>query len=617
LPKHDAYLFLRQLLNPAAHKAKQPLKYDTHLDFLASDSLVRCEDDHLVVDQRCVRVLTMKEPPTQTYAHILEQLNAVDGEFNACLEYRLLPAATVRKDIQTRRRHFFNKQVSMVNYLSSETPPQQMLVDTSAVATVAQLGDALDQLENQRQQFGECSLTLVLYDLDPGAVNRAAAEAIKVLAAKDGAFFEESYNAWNAWLAIHPGNHAYNLRRLTLSATNVADLSFLFTIDRGQSRSAHLDDDALAIFETHTCSPYWWDLHEGDVGHTLILGKTGSGKSFFLNFILTMAQRYDPTTVIFDIGHSFRPLARVLGGSYLALGDPTAATTLNPFACEPTSENLNFLHGFVRLLLEGGTAPKLSPAEDRDLYKGIVNLYQMDPDQQRLYSLIHLVPRALKLRLARWLEGGRYGRLFDNEVDTLSVSKFQVFDFSAQAQFPDLLDPLLFYLLHRVNHYIATHRGFKVFAMDESWRFIQHPKLLAFLLDALKTARKANAAMVLATQEIGDFKMTGAAADLIRTVVQSCPNKFFLANQSIDRAQHTDLFGLNDMELDRLANLEPKGEVLLKRTDITKVLKVKVDPRSYWLYTNTPADNARREAAIAQYGFEEALNQLARPQTPA
>ena len=142
-----------------------------------------------------------------------------------------------------------------------------------------------------------------------------------MLAAHDGSFHLETYNLLNAWTAIVPGNRAHNLRRLGLLETNCADLSFLFSLDQGERTAAALGGrEALAVFETRHQTPYYYNLHVQDVGHTLVLGATGSGKSFLLNFLTTHAQKYEPLTVIFDLGHSYRKLARVLGGSYLELG---------------------------------------------------------------------------------------------------------------------------------------------------------------------------------------------------------------------------------------------------------------------------------------------------------
>src|SRR3954468_19958298 len=173
-----------------------------------------------------------------------------------------------------------NKRVSIVNYVSPETRPEEMLVDDSASTTVRQLGDALTELEVHGHFFGRCSLALVLHGTNARALEHQTAEAMKAMAVHDGSLFEETYNLLNAWLSIVPGNGAYNLRRLALLETNVADLSFLFTLDHGDAVSPNLGKEALAVFETPHRTPYAFNLHVQDVGHTLVLRATGSGKSF-------------------------------------------------------------------------------------------------------------------------------------------------------------------------------------------------------------------------------------------------------------------------------------------------------------------------------------------------
>ena len=610
LAKDEAFRFFRQLLNyDPATAAAATLTHDVHLDYFVADSAIDCHRDHLVVGRRRVKVLSMKEAPSQTFAHLLEDLYTVPGEFIACLEWQRIPNDRMRRDLQARRRHFFNKRVSIVNYITPESRAEDMLVDDSETARVRQHGDALTELEVNGHFFGACSLTLVLHGEDGRALQHQAAEAMKAMAVHDGSMFEETYNLLNAWLSIVPGNSAHNLRRLALLETNYADLSFLFTLDTGHPQCPYLGRDALAIFETRHHTPYHLALHVQDVGHMLVVGATGSGKSFSLGFLATHAQKYDPLTVIFDVGHSYRKLATLLQGSYLELGLRQRGVTINPFALDPTPEHLHFLHAFVRVLLEGNDGYRLSEIEDREVYEAVENLYVLDRSQRRLFTLANLLPRALAGRLHKWIDGGRYAALFDNVDDTLTIERVHVFDFEAMRAYPTLLEPLLFYVLHRVTERIhdpAEAGRLKLCVMDEAWRFIQHPTLRAYVHEGLKTWRKRNAAMILATQTIDDF----ASADLLRTVVESCPTKLLLANPSLDRRQYADLFQLNEMELDLLTGLVPRQQILLKRPDLAKVLTLTVDPKSYWIYTNTPIDNERVAAIFQQHGFEAGLDRL-------
>ena len=172
------------------------------------------------------------------------------------------------------------------------------------------------------------------------------------------------------------------------------------------------------------------------------------------------------------------------------------------------------------------------------------------------------------------------------------------------------VEPLLFYVLHRINtviHDPARGGQFTVFVLDEAWRFVRNATIRTYLVEALKTWRKHNAAMILATQTVDDF----ASVDLLRTIVEGCPTKLLLANPAVDGRHYAELFQLNEMELDLLTGLIPRQQILLKRPDLAKVLTLAVDPKSYWIYTNTPIDNARVAETFREYGFEAGLDRLA------
>lgn len=611
LGKHEAFSVLKGTLNfDPAKLASAKLKYDTFLDYYLAESHLECHRGHLRVGDHYVKVLTLKEPSAHTFPLLLKGLLNVRANYHVVTEWKKEESGKTRREIQAKRRHFHNTKRSFFSQVNlNDAPSHDTLLDDAKESQVRELGKGIEEIELHGNYFGLFSLTVVIHDLDLAAVERAAAEFYKVFSVHDAQLFEESYNLLNAFLAAVPGNHAFNLRYLYLLNTNYADLSFLFTLHSGDTRNHQLRNEYLAVLETNHGTPYFLNLHYRDTAHTMILGRTGSGKSFLLNFLITNLQKYDPFTFIFDLGGSFESLTHLFGGSYLRVGLESAAFRINPFCLPPTKANLDFLTVFVRVLL-GSKSAEIDPSTERSLYEQIENLYSLGPELRTLGVLANTLPRHLSDALSKWIRGGQFGFLFDNAEDTVSFSRFQCFDFQGMSRYPELLEPLLFYILHRANELITNREiaaTFKAFFIDEAWVFLRNPAIRQYVTEALKTWRKHNAAMILSTQSLDELKRS----DLLDIIVESCATKIFLANPDMDRDLYRDQFHLNNTEVEWISTLIPKRQFLIKTPELAKVANLNVDRRSYWLYTNDPYDNQKRKEAFDTYGFEKGLDVLA------
>jgi type IV secretion/conjugal transfer VirB4 family ATPase len=612
LGKHEAFSVLKRTLNFDPEKlGAARLKHDTFLDYYLPESHVACHRRHLRVDDHYVKLLTLKEPSAQSFPLIFRRLLEVEANYHIVTEWKKEDSGKTRRTIQAKRRHFHNTKRSFASQVSlNDAPAQDVLLDDSKEAQVRELGEGLQEIEIAGNYFGLFSLTVVIYDRDLAKVERACAEFYKVFSVHDAQLYEENYNLLNAFLAAVPGNHAFNLRYLYLANTNYADFSFLFTLDSGEVRNRHLRAEYLAVLETNHHTPYFLNLHYHDVAHTMILGRTGAGKSFLLNFFITSLQKYAPHTFIFDLGGSFESLTQLFGGSYVRVGLESQDFKINPFSLAPTKENLDFLALFVKVLIQSQRAGELDPATERDLYYQIENLYSVDPALRTLGVLANTLGHHLSDRLAKWTRGGQFGFLFDNAEDTISFSRFQSFDFQRMSGYPELLEPLLFYILHRANAVISnrdTSSVFKAFLIDEAWVLLRNPSIQRYVVEALKTWRKHNTAMVLSTQSLDELKRS----DILEVIIESCATKIFLANPDMDRDLYRRQFHLNQTEVELIANLIPKQQFLIKTPDLGKVANLNVDPKSYWLYTNDPYDNKKRKEAFAAHGFERGLEVLA------
>ncbi len=612
LSKQEAFRILKKTLNFAPPKLEQAkLKHDTFLDYYLCESHLECHRGHLRLDDYYVKVLTLKEPSPQSFPLIFQRLLQVEANYYVVTEWKKEDSGKTRRLIQAKRRHFHNTKHSFFSQVNlNDAQQRDVLTDDSKESQVRELGDAIQQIELHGNYFGQFSLTVVIYDLDPIKVDRACAAFYKVFSVHDAQLYEEKYNLLNAFLAAVPGNYAFNLRYLYLLNANYADFSFLFTLHCGQPCNPQLRQEYLAVLETNHHTPYFLNLHYRDVAHTMILGRTGAGKSFLLNFLITNLQKYAPYTFIFDLGGSFESLTHLFGGSYLQVGLESEGLKINPFSLPPTKENLDFLTLFLKVLMQGSEAEGLDPATERDLYHQIENLYAVDPALRTLSVLSNILGHGLAERLAKWTRGGQFGFLFDNAEDTISFSRFQCFDFQKMSQYSELLEPLLFYILHRANAVITDRTissVFKAFFIDEAWVFLKNPSIQRYVVEALKTWRKHNAAMVLSTQSLDELRRS----DILDVIIESCATKIFLANPDMDRDLYHRQFHLNENEVELIAGLIPKQQFLIKTPELAKVANLTVDPKSYWLYTNDPYDNRKRKEAFETYGFEKGLEVLA------
>jgi type IV secretion system protein VirB4 len=606
------FSFFRRLLNFDDWRIAGKPQSTQYLDYQVVNSNIEAERDHLRIGDHFVRILTMKEAIAETRPLVLDRLFKIEGNFYVVTEWTPLSMAKARKEVDKRRRHFNMSKSGFVSQMGSDPSKvnqRDVLIDESKQADIENLGECLRAL-GDGQTLGDFSLTVVLYSTNLQTINREMGEFTSVFTNADGALFTETYNQLNALFATVPGNYAQNLRKMYLLNSNYADLSFLFTIHPGEKTNPHLRSEYLAVLETDNATPYYLNLHNGEVAHTLILGMTGSGKSFLCNFLLTNAQKYRPQTYIFDIGGSFQSLTEIFGGTYLNVGQESRDFTINPFSLPESKENLQFLFSFFRVLIEGNDKRyRLDFKEERKLWEAIERMYVVAPEQRTLSTFSQIIGE-LKERLHRWTKEGQYGFLFDNVEDTLSFSDFQTFNFAGWGDAPEVLEPLLFYVLHRASNEIANPEKlatFKAFLLDEAWLFIKNETIRAYIVAAQKTWRKHNAAMILATQSIKELEESG----MLAIVAESCPTKIFLANPEMNAQVYREAFHLNDTEIDIISDLIPPGEMLIRKAQSSKKVRLNVDSVSYWIATNNARDNLLKREAFAQYGIAAGVRQLA------
>ncbi len=577
-------------------------------------SELEAERSHLKLGGQPVILYSLLSPPGRAHANLLRDLYCLDAVLTVSLEWRPWTTQAARRRIRGAQRHYFSRRYSMMSHVQETQGTAAAMVDSAAAAESDRLGAALVELEADGVAYGEASLTVAIHG-ELEETERLDGDVRRLFAAHDAKVVREGFGQLPVWFARLPAQPPKRqIRTVFVSAGLAACLAPVFGPPRGSARSRHLGREALATFETPWRTAYHYDLFRGDVGHTLILGATGSGKSFALNFLLVEALKYSPRVLILDLGGSYRWLTRFLGGSYLELtpgGEAESGLRLTPFALPAGTRTFQFLTGWVlRLLRLGGYEP--GGADTSEVRERIEDLYALAPGRRTLGVLACSLPSAMWPALSRWTEGGVWGRFFDNAPTggaDLELGDWQVIDLAGAAEHADLCEAALSYLLERMRLEIedpAETGRLKLMVVDEAWRYLADPAVLAYLAEAAKTWRKKNAALVLATQSAVDVSGTAGASALL----ESIPTKLFLANPELPD-ETGELFRLNASEVARIRELTPKRELYLRRPDAAAVLRLEVDAESYWLYTSSPLDAERRAEAVEGHGLARALAVLA------
>ena len=576
-------------------------------------SELEAERSHLRLDGEPLILYSLLSPPGQAHANLLRDLYCLDAVLTVSLEWRPWTMEAARRRIRSAQRHYFSRRYSMMAHVRETEGTAAAMVDSAAAAESDRLGGALVELEGDGVAYGEAALTVALHGrLDE--IEGLDGDVRRLFAAHDAKAIREGYGQLPVWFSRLPAQpRKRQVRTVFVSAGLAACLAPVFGPPGGSARSRHLAREALAVLETPWRTAYHYDLFRGDVGHTLILGATGSGKSFALNFLLVEALKYGPRVLILDLGGSYRWLTRFVGGSYLELtpGEAESGLRLQPFALPATTRSLQFLTGWVlRLLKLGGY--EATGADTSEVRARIEDLYALGLERRRLSVLTGSLPAAMWPALSRWTEGGTWGAVFDNapaETPDLEFLDWQVIDLAGAAEHADLCEAALSYLLERMRLEIedpAEAARLKLMVVDEAWRYLADPAVLSYLAEAAKTWRKKNAALVLATQSAVDVTGTSGASALL----ESIPTKLFLANPELPDEAGA-VFRLNQSELALVRELTPKRGLYLRRADEAAVLRLEVDPESYWLYTSSPLDAEKRARAVEKHGLVRALGVLA------
>lgn len=471
-------------------------------------------------------ILAIKEYPASTRPGLWNGLLTAPFGFVASHSYAFLSKPAARAVLERKQ----NQLVSARDRAASQ---------------VEGLDAALDDLVSNRFVMGEHQASLLVWGQTPADLADRLPRARALLADTGLVVAREDLGLEAAFWAQFPGAFARRTRPAAITSRNFAALAPFHAHPIGRAHGNHWGE-AVALLRTTAGSPFWFNFHVGDLGHTFICGPSGSGKTVVQNFMLAQLERFDVQQVFIDKDRGAELFVRACGGTYLALrnGEPTGFA---PFkALEPSQANRAFLVRLIRSLVERPDAP-LSAQEARSIDEGVAALEALPRERRSIAALRSLLGQSdaggVGARLERWRRGGPLGWVLDNEEDALSVeAQFAGFDITQLLDNAEVRTPAMLYLFHRIGQRTDGRR--LVLDIDEFWKVLGDPAFTDLAQNGLKTWRKQNAFMVFGTQSPADALRSPIAP----AILEQCATKIFLPNPHGQRRDYVDGFGLSEAE---------------------------------------------------------------------
>jgi len=600
----ETLTYLHACVSAKIHRVRVP-EIPMYLDALLADEPLMGGLEPMLGDQH-LRVLTIVGFPTATTPGILDDLNRLAFSYRWSTRAIMLDRADATKLLTRIRRQWFAKRKSVAAILKEVmTNEASSLIDTDAANKAIDADAALQELGADLIGEAFVTATITVWSENPRIADERLRLVEKVIQGRDFTCMVETINAVDAWLGSLPGHVYANVRQPPVSTLNIAHMIPLSAVWAGPVRDGHLGAPPLFFARTEGSTPFRFSLHVGDVGHTLVVGPTGAGKSVLLALMALQFRRYPASQVFaFDFGGSIRAAALAMKGDWHDLGGALSDSASEPVALQPLAmiddaAERGWAAEWIAAILAREKID-ITPEAKEHLWSALSSLASAPESERTLTGLsVLLQSQSLKRALQPYCLGGPFGRLLDAETERLGTSPVQVFETEGLIG-TGAAPAVLSYLFHRIEGQLDGRPTLLI--IDEGWLALDDEGFAGQLREWLKTLRKKNASVVFATQSLSDIDGSAIAP----AIIESCPTRLFLPNERAIEPQITAIyrrFGLNDRQIEILARATPKRDYYCQSRRGNRLFELGLEEFALaFTAASSKSDQAMIERVLAEHG---------------
>ncbi len=516
------------------------------------------------IDDKFIGVVAIDGFPQESIPNILDTLSNMEITYRWNTRFIFRDQHEAMADLNKYRRKWLQKVKGWKEQIFG-IPSNR--IDEHAQSMVDEIDQAIAETNSGLLAYGYYNSNIILMDTDREVLDHNLKEVIRIINNLGFTGRIEDINAIEAWLGSLPSHTIQNVRRPLISTFNLSHMMPLSSIWAGDkynpSDKFPPQSPALLYTMSHGSTPFRVNLHVADIGHTLIFGPTGAGKSTLLALIVSQFRKYQNNQIYaFDKGNSLLPLTLASKGSHYDIGGDGQEMSFAPLANIDTDGDQAWAETWIESMLELQRVV-VTPEHRKAIHQAMT--LQRSTDSSSLTDFVsNLQDETLTNALQHYTLMGPMGHLLDGEEDTLSLSDLSVFEIEELMNLGDKnLVPVLLYLFHKIEKSLDGRPTLLI--LDEAWIMLGHPVFKDKIREWLKVLRKANCAVVLATQSLSD----AASSGILDVLQESCPTKILLPNpnaynkgteHNMGPYDYYKQFGLNDTQIGIVVNATPKRE---------------------------------------------------------
>lgn len=515
------------------------------------------------------RSIEARGPTGTKYAGIISVLeyapNTSAGMFDSFLQMPF-------EFVMTQSFVFANRTIA-INKMQLQ---QNRMIQSSdkAVSQIAEISRALDMATSGDIGFGDHHFSLLCSDSSLRALEDTLSMASVELSNCGIQPVREKINMEPSYWGQLPGNMEYIVRGSTINTLNMSSFASMHNYPLGKVSNNHWGE-YVTVLDTTSGTPFYFNFHVRDVGHTLIIGPTGAGKTVLMNFLCAQAQKFKPRMFFFDKDRGAEIFIRALNGVYTKI-DPGESCNFNPLQLDDTGENRTFILEWLKVLVSSN-GEAITSEDNKILSQAVSGNFRLEKKDRKLANVVAFLgidgPNSLVGRISMWFGKGSHAKIFDNDVDNIDLNKARVFGFDMTELLKDpiSLAPVLLYIFHRIN--ISLDGQKTMIVLDEAWALIDNPIFAPKIKDWLKVLRKLNTFVIFATQSVED----AAKSRISDTLIQQTATQIFLPNLKATDI-YRSAFMLSQREYILIKTTDPSTRYFLIKQGVDAVVaKVSLD----------------------------------------